>query len=74
MLIRLIRYPAPESERHAPPAGVDADAEAYQRTRPVGPPRMFDDLVRLARLSPGDHVVEIGCGTGRPPCRWPNAG
>ncbi len=57
--------PAPESERHALRAGFDADAEAYQRTRPVGPPRMFDDLVRLARLSPGDRVIEIGCGTGQ---------
>ena len=57
--------PAPESERHALRVGFDADAEAYQRTRPVGPPRMFDDLVRLARLSPGDRVIEIGCGTGQ---------
>jgi SAM-dependent methyltransferase len=53
------------AERHALRAGFDADAEAYQRTRPVCPPRMFDDLVRLARLSAGDRVVEIGCGTGQ---------
>lgn len=53
------------AERHALRAGFDADTEAYQRTRPVCPPRMFDDLVRLARLSPGDRVLEIGCGTGQ---------
>ena len=43
----------------------DADAEAYDRTRPVGPDVMFDDLVRLGGLAAGDRVVEIGCGTGQ---------
>ena len=46
-------------------AGFDADAQAYQRTRPVCPPQMFDDLMRLAGLAPGGRVVEIGCGTGQ---------
>lgn len=46
-------------------AGFDEAAEAYQRTRPVCPPQLFDDLVGLARLSPGDRVAEIGCGTGQ---------
>jgi SAM-dependent methyltransferase len=45
--------------------GFDADAEAYQRTRPVCPPEMFDDLLRLAGLAPGARVLEIGCGTGQ---------
>lgn len=45
--------------------GFDADAAAYQRTRPVCPPEMFDDLTRLAGLAPGSRVVEIGCGTGQ---------
>jgi SAM-dependent methyltransferase len=40
-------------------------AEDYQRTRPVCPPELFDDLVRLAGLARGDRVVEIGCGTGQ---------
>ena len=46
-------------------AGFDEAAEAYQRTRPVCPPPLFDDLIRLAGLVPGDRVVEIGCGTGQ---------
>lgn len=46
-------------------AGFDDAAEAYQRTRPVCPPRLFDDLVGLAGLSPEDRVAEIGCGTGQ---------
>jgi SAM-dependent methyltransferase len=45
--------------------GFDADAEAYERTRPVCPPEMFDDLMRIARLAPGARVLEIGCGTGQ---------
>jgi SAM-dependent methyltransferase len=46
-------------------AGFDEAAEAYQRTRPVCPAQLFDDLVGLAGLSPRDRVAEIGCGTGQ---------
>jgi SAM-dependent methyltransferase len=46
-------------------AGFDADAEAYQRTRPVCPDELFDDLVQLAGLVPGDRIVEIAPGTGQ---------
>lgn len=46
-------------------AGFDRLAEDYQRTRPVCPPQLFDDLIRLTGLSAGDRVVEIGCGTGQ---------
>jgi len=45
--------------------GFDDDAEVYQRTRPVCPPELFDDLMRLAHLSPGDRVLEIAPGTGQ---------
>ena len=40
-------------------------AEDFDRTRPVCPPQVFDDLIRLAGLGPGDRVAEIGCGTGQ---------
>lgn len=45
--------------------GFDLAAEDYQRTRPVCPPQLFDDLIRLAGLKVGDRVVEIGCGAGQ---------
>src|SRR6516225_12048856 len=43
----------------------DRAAEDYQRTRPVCPPRLFDDLIDRAGLQAGDRVIEIGCGTGQ---------
>jgi SAM-dependent methyltransferase len=46
-------------------ASFDAAAEAYNRTRPVCPAQLFDDLVSLTGLAPGDRVAEIGCGTGQ---------
>ncbi len=45
--------------------GFDRGAEDYQRTRPVCPPQLFDDLLQLAGLKAGDRVIEIGCGTGQ---------
>jgi protein-L-isoaspartate O-methyltransferase len=46
-------------------SGFDQLAEDYQRTRPVCPPQLFDDLLRWAGLKAGDRVVEVGCGTGQ---------
>jgi SAM-dependent methyltransferase len=41
------------------------DADAYDRTRPIAPAAVFDELVRLAGLWPGASAVEIGPGTGQ---------
>jgi hypothetical protein len=60
--------PVPEDgSRRELRGGFDADAEAYDRTRPVLPGALFDDLLRAAGLRQGDRVVEIGCGTGQAP-------
>jgi SAM-dependent methyltransferase len=54
-----------EPRRHDLRTGFDRAAEDYQRTRPVCPPQLFDDLVNLAGLETGDTAIEIGCGTGQ---------
>lgn len=43
----------------------DAAAERYDRARPDYPEQLFDDLVQLAALQPGDHLLEVGAGTGK---------
>jgi SAM-dependent methyltransferase len=43
----------------------DEDALAYERTRPVAPSYVFDELVERASLRPGASVLEIGPGTGQ---------
>jgi SAM-dependent methyltransferase len=58
--------PLPEDgSRRGLRGGFDADADAYDRTRPVFPGVLFDDLLRAAGLGWGDRIVEIGCGTGQ---------
>lgn len=41
------------------------DAERYDRVRPGCPAALLTDLRRLAGLSTGSRVLEIGCGTGQ---------
>jgi ubiquinone/menaquinone biosynthesis C-methylase UbiE len=43
----------------------NAVAELYDRARAGYPPALYDDLIALADLSPGDPILEIGCGTGK---------
>jgi SAM-dependent methyltransferase len=43
----------------------DEDAELYDRARPPYPEPLFDALMRLAGLRPGDRALEIGAGTGK---------
>jgi SAM-dependent methyltransferase len=43
----------------------DSAADLYEAARPSYPPELFDDLVELAELKPGDRLLEIGCATGK---------
>src|SRR5215471_16425079 len=43
----------------------DQAAGRYDRVRPDYPEALFDDLVALAGLTPGDHLIEVGCATGK---------
>jgi SAM-dependent methyltransferase len=43
----------------------NAAAETYEAARPGYPTELFDDLVELAGLTPGDRLLEIGCATGK---------
>lgn len=40
-------------------------ADDYDRLRPGYPDEIADEIVRVARLAPGDRVLEIGAGTGK---------
>jgi SAM-dependent methyltransferase len=54
-----------DADRHRLRTTFDDSPEIYDRSRPVAPPQVFDDLVVLARLAPGARLLEIGCGTGQ---------
>lgn len=43
----------------------DESAAGYQDARPEYPDELFTDLISLAGLTPGDRVLEIGCGPGK---------
>jgi SAM-dependent methyltransferase len=43
----------------------DGTAGRYHRARPDYPEALFDDLVTMAGLEPGDRLVEVGCATGK---------
>jgi len=40
-------------------------AGSYQQVRPDYPAELFDELVAVAGLTRGDHLLELGCGPGK---------
>ena len=42
----------------------DSAAELYDRARPHYPEALFDAVIRHCALHPGNHVLEVGSGTG----------
>jgi SAM-dependent methyltransferase len=43
----------------------DSAADQYQDARPEYPQQLFETLVRVAGLGPGDRLLEVGCATGK---------
>ena len=54
-----------DAERERLRETFDRAAEIYHRVRPDYPQALFDDLIALAGLAPGDRLLEVGCATGK---------
>lgn len=54
-----------DDERLRLAATFDSISGLYQRARPEYPEAIYDHLLEVTGLSPGDAVVEIGCATGK---------
>ncbi|OOE12849.1 class I SAM-dependent methyltransferase [Fictibacillus arsenicus] len=40
-------------------------ASSYEKYRPHYPDQLYKDIIQYANLQPDDHLLEIGCGTGK---------
>jgi SAM-dependent methyltransferase len=55
----------PGSDRERLRTTFGAAAGIYQQARPEYPDELYDELIRLAGLRPGDRLLEAGCATGK---------
>ena len=55
----------PDEERQLLRQTFDQVAGIYDRVRPDYPEALFEDLIALTGLVPGDRLLEIGCATGK---------
>jgi len=55
----------PDNERERLRQTFDRAAQLYDQVRPDYPEVLFDDLIALARLTPPDRLLEVGCATGK---------
>jgi SAM-dependent methyltransferase len=53
------------ADRNRLRATFDSAARLYHQARPDYPDELYDELVRLAGLRPGDRLLEVGCATGK---------
>jgi SAM-dependent methyltransferase len=54
-----------DAERERLRETFDQAAGIYHRVRPDYPEALYDDLIALAGLAPGDRLLEVGCATGK---------
>ncbi len=55
----------PELTREILRSTFDASAELYDSARPDYPPALFDAMIEATGIQTGDHLLEIGCATGK---------
>jgi SAM-dependent methyltransferase len=55
----------PESAAHRYGRVFDEIAAEYDRHRPAYPDELIDQACRVAGIGSGDHVLEVGCGSGQ---------
>jgi SAM-dependent methyltransferase len=60
------RLPGPVARRYG--KVFDQIAAEYDRHRPAYPDELVDQACQIAGLGSGDHVLEVGCGSGQLTC------
>jgi ubiquinone/menaquinone biosynthesis C-methylase UbiE len=59
----MTRLPEPAARRYG--KVFDDVAEEYDRHRPAYPDELIDQAFQVAGIGRGDHVLEVGCGSGQ---------